>query len=224
MENLTLIIPAKFEATTLPLVLKEIDELNLKCKKIVVVPKYDKETQKVLEKSDCKIIIQNGEGFGNALIQGLNHSNTEYSCIFNADGSFDPNYLSEMLKKNENNFEFVFSTRYKKPGGSDDDTILTLIGNYFFTFLCKILFRLYISDVLYTYVMGKTNAFRDLALRYNDFTFCVELPIKAKSRSMRMFDFPSYERPRISGKKKVNELKDGFLILISIIRLFINKK
>ena len=72
--------------------------------------------------------------------------------------------------------------------------------------------------------MGKTNAFQDLALRYNDFTFCVELPIKAKSRSMRMFDFPSYERPRISGKKKVNELKDGFLILISILRLFINKK
>ena len=224
MENLTLIIPAKFEATTLPLVLKEINELNLKCKKIVVVPKYDKETQKVLEKSDCKIIIQNGEGFGNALIQGLNHSTTEYSCIFNADGSFDPKYLGEMLKKNENNYEFVFSTRYKKPGGSDDDTILTLIGNYFFTFLCKILFRLDISDVLYTYVMGKTNAFRDLALRYNDFTFCVELPIKAKSRSMRMFDFPSYERPRISGKKKVNELRDGFLILISILRLFINKK
>ena len=224
MENLTLIIPAKFEATTLPLVLKEINELNLKCKKIVVVPKYDKETQKVLEKSDCKIIIQNGEGFGNALIQGLNHSTTEYSCIFNADGSFDPKYLGEMLKKNENNYEFVFSTRYKKPGGSDDDTILTLIGNYFFTLLCKILFRLDISDVLYTYVMGKTNAFRDLALRYNDFTFCVELPIKAKSRSMRMFDFPSYERPRISGKKKVNELKDGFLILISILRLFINKK
>ena len=34
-----------------------------------------------------------------------------------------------------------------------------------------------------------------------------------------MYDFPSYERPRISGKKKVNELKDGFLILISILRL-----
>ena len=127
MQNLTLVIPAKFEATTLPVVLKEIKELNLNCKKIVVVPKYDLETQKVLEKSDCKIIIQNGEGFGNALIQGLNHSTTEYSCIFNADGSFDPKYLGEMLKKNENNYEFVFSTRYKKPGGSDDDTILTLI-------------------------------------------------------------------------------------------------
>ena len=145
MNNLTLVIPAKFESTTLPIVLKEISELNLNCKKIVVVPKYDEETLKVLEKSDCQILIQKGEGFGNALIEGLNHSTTEYSCIFNADGSFDPKYLNQMLKRNEDNFEFVFSTRYKKPGGSDDDTFLTFIGNYFFTFLCKVLFRLNIS-------------------------------------------------------------------------------
>ena len=224
MENLTLVIPAKYEATTLPIVLKEIKELNLSCKKIVVVPRYDKETIKVLESTDCEIVIQKGEGFGNALIEGLSHSSTKYSCIFNADGSFDPKYLSEMLNKNQDNFEFVFSTRYKKPGGSDDDTILTFFGNYFFTFLCKLLFKLNISDVLYTYVMGKTDSFKNLALNYNDFTFCVELPIKAKFKSLRMFDFPSYERPRISGKKKVNELKDGFLILISILRLFMFKK
>ena len=224
MENLTLVIPAKFEATTLPIVLKEIKDLNLNCKKIVVVPKYDTDTQKVLEGTDCKVLIQKGEGFGNALIEGLNYSSTEYSCIFNADGSFDPKYLNEMLSKNKDSYEFVFSTRYKKPGGSDDDTIITSFGNYFFTFLCKILFRLNISDVLYTYVMGKTSAFKELALCYNDFTFCIELPIKAKFNSFKLFDFPSYERPRISGKKKVNEFKDGFLILISILRLFIFKK
>ena len=224
MDNLTLVIPAKFEATTLPIVLKEIKDLNLKCKKIVVVPKYDEETQKVLEGTDCEVLVQKGEGFGNALIEGLNHSSTEYSCIFNADGSFDPKYLDEMLKKNKNGIEFVFGTRYKKPGGSDDDTILTFLGNYFFTLLCKILFRLNISDVLYTYVMGKTSAFKDLALSYNDFSFCVELSIKVKFKSFKVFDFPSYERPRISGKKKVNELKDGFLILISILKLFIFKK
>ena len=224
MENLTLVIPAKFEATTLPSVLKELKKLNLDCKKIVVVPKYDTETLKALEGTDCEVLIQKGEGFGNALIEGLNYSSTEYSCIFNADGSFDPKYLDEMLKKNKDNYEFIFSTRYKKPGGSDDDTILTFLGNYFFTLLCKILFRVNISDVLYTYVMGKTDAFKELALNYNDFTFCVELSIKAKFKSFRVFDFPSYERPRISGKKKVNELKDGFLILISILRLFINKK
>ena len=37
-------------------------------------------------------------------------------------------------------------------------------------------------------------------------------------------DFPSFERSRIAGVKKVNEFRDGFLILISILRLLIFKK
>ncbi|OUU53388.1 MAG: hypothetical protein CBC25_00850 [Pelagibacteraceae bacterium TMED65] len=224
MENLTLIIPAKYESTSLPKVLEEIDDLNIKCKKIIIVPGYDTNTIEVVKKFDCEILIQTGEGFGNALIEGLNKSQTKYSCIFNADGSFDPIYLKDMMKKFEENYDFVFSTRYTSPGGSDDDTFLTLIGNYFFTGLCKLLFKLDISDVLYTYVMGKTEVFQRLQLQNNDFTFCIELPVKAKFFSYKLCDFPSYERSRISGFKKVNEFKDGFLILISILRLFILRK
>ena len=125
-----------------------------------------------------------------------------------------------MLNKINNNFEFIFSTRYKKPGGSDDDTFLTLIGNYFFSLLCKILFRLNISDVLFTYVMGRTNAFKSLKLISNDFTFCVELPIKANRSNQKMISFTSEERSRIAGRKKVNAFKDGLKILFSMINLF----
>ena len=85
------------------------------------------------------------------------------------------------------------------------------------------MFSLNVSDVLFTYVMGKSDAFKKLQLQYKDFTFCIELPVKAKFNQFNCTSFPSHERSRISGKKKVNEFKDGFLILISIIRLFINK-
>ena len=34
----------------------------------------------------------------------------------------------------------------------------------------------------------------------------------------------SYERSRLSGRKKVNELKDGFLILLCILKMFIFRK
>ena len=54
MNNLTLVIPAKFRSTTLPIVLKEIKEVNLNCKKIVVVPRYDEETLKALENTDLR--------------------------------------------------------------------------------------------------------------------------------------------------------------------------
>ena len=56
---------------------------------------------------------------------------TKYFCIFNADGSFDPSEINSMLKKiNEDNFDFIFGSRYEK-NSSDDDTIITRIGNFF---------------------------------------------------------------------------------------------
>ena len=127
---------------------------------------------------------------------------TKYLCIFNADGSFDPKYLNQMVELLDTKYDFVFNSRYVDEGGSDDDTFLTYIGNKFFTLSCKLLFSLNISDVLFTYVMGKSYAFKELDLQNNDFTFCIELPVKAKLNKFDYISLPSYERSRISGKKK----------------------
>ena len=221
MKDLTLVIPAKFESNSLPIVLSELQ--NLEVKKLIVIPKYDFETKKAIKIFNCQIVDQKGEGFGNAIIEGINQVKTKYLCIFNADGSFDPKYLNEMLNLIIFKYDFVFNSRYAKDGGSDDDTILTYFGNLLFTKLCNILFKLNISDVLFTYVMGKSEAFKELKLKNSDFSFCIELPVKAKYKGFKIISYPSHERSRISGKKKVNEFKDGFLILISIFKMFIKK-
>ena len=72
--------------------------------------------------------------------------------------------------------------------------------------------------------MGSAEAFRNLDMKYDDFSFCIELPIKAKKKNFILTDFPSFERSRIAGVKKVNEFRDGFFILISILRLLVFKK
>ena len=222
MNDVTLVIPAKNEAESLPDVLDEL--LKYKIKKIVIIPSEDKNTREAIEKFDCKILSQEGKGFGNALIQGINRVETKYFCIFNADGSFDPIYLSQLKNKIQLDLDFVFCSRYEAGGGSEDDTMLTYIGNKFFTGLCNLLFKLKITDVLFTYVMGSTKAFKELNMSFDDFSFCIELPIKAKKKNFSLGNLPSIERSRIAGVKKVNEFKDGLLILISILKLLILKK
>ena len=222
MKNLTLIIPAKNEAESLP---KFLDELkNLEAKKIIVLEKEDVNTINSLQNhNDIKIIYQESKGYGNAIIEGINNSKTDYCCIINADGSMDPKYLNEMLKECTNN-DFIFASRYQKPnGGSEDDTVITYIGNKVFSFLGNLIFNLNLSDILFTYILGKTNSFRSLNLKNKDFRLCVELPIKAKKMNFKYQTIPSYERSRFGGKKKVNAIVDGFLILIEILS-FIGKK
>ena len=221
MKNLTLIIPAKNEEISLPRVLEEIKKY--KCKKIIILSKKDKKTFDSVSNFKCKIIKQKFDGYGAALIEGINNVKTKYLCIFNADGSFDPKYLNKMLNYANKNHDFVFASRYAYSGGSTDDTVLTYIGNKIFTLLGNILFKLKISDILFTFILGNTKKFKELNLISKDFRLCVEIPIKIKRKKFSYKCVPSMERSRIGGIKNVNEFIDGFLILCSMIKYFIKK-
>ena len=223
MQNLTLIIPTKKEVESLPTFLREIENYN--CKKLIVLEKEDIETKKILEEfNNINILEQKNNGYGNALIEGINNVQTDFCCIINADGSMDPKYLEEMRKLCENK-DLIFASRYQKPGGgSDDDDFVTIIGNAIFTFLGNFLFKLKISDILYTYILGRTSSFKKLDLKNYDFRICVEIPIKAKILNMEYSCMPSHERERIGGKKKVNAIKDGLLILSEIVKYFYKGK
>ena len=187
--------------------------------------KNDFKTLNSLKKfKEIEIFKQKKLGYGNALIEGINSTKTKYFCIINADGSMDPKYLNKMLKLCKN-LDLVFASRYIKPGGgSEDDTFITFVGNKIFSFLGNFLFDLKISDILFTYILANTKSVKSLNLKSKDFRLCVELPIKAKKSNLRYQCIPSFERSRIGGFKKVNAIKDGFLILSSIIYLFFEKK
>lgn len=222
MKDLTLIIPTKKEVESLPIFLKELKHFN--CVKLIVLQKEDLKTiESIKDISDIKILEQSRNGYGNALIEGINAVETEYCCIINADGSMDPKYLQLMYDECQNK-DFIFASRYQKPeGGSDDDDIVTLIGNKFFTFFGNFFFKLKISDILFTYIMGKKDSFKKLKLNNYDFRICVELPINAKKLDLVYKCVPSFERSRIGGKKKVNAIKDGLLILSEMIKLLVKK-
>ena len=218
MKNLTLIIPAKNESDSLPIVLNEIKDFD--CKVIIILKSEDSETISATKNFNCRLVYQSGKGFGNALINGINNVQTEYLCTFFADGSCDPKYLKEMLNLCSNYKDFVFASRYLKGARSDDDTIITKIGNFFFSAFGNIFFSIKLSDILYTYIIGKTQSFKKLDLVSNDFSICVEIPIKAKKMNLDYIDTPVIERKRFAGKKNVNEFLDGFKILAYMIKNF----
>ena len=221
MNNLTLIIPAKDEEESLPFVLNELKSYNYDI--LVVLHPSDKKTINVIKNFDIEIVYQKNHGYGDALITGIHNTKTDYCCIFNADGSFKPDELDLMMTKiANNNLDLVFGSRYSKNGKSEDDTLITSIGNYVFSTFGKIFFKLRINDILYTYVLGKTEKLYNLNLESKDFRFCVELPIKAKRNNYQVDEIGCHERSRYAGQKKVNAFKDGLLILIKMMKLYFN--
>jgi len=222
MKNLTLLIPVKNEIESLQIFLKELDDCDFE--KLLVIDCNDlNDYSELLKKhKNCNFIKSSKTGYGQALIDGINFIESKYFCIINADGSMDPKYLEKMFSLTDE-YSFVFTSRYIKPGGSDDDTLITFLGNKIFSFIGKIFFSLNISDILYTYILGETQLAKNLNLTNYDFRICVELPIKIHQNKYSYVDIGNYERSRIGGKKKVNAFKDGFLILMEIVRMFLTK-
>ena len=220
MKNITLIIPAKYEKESLPSVLLELKKFPFNI--MVILEPTDHETIDSIRNFDCTIIHQTNKGYGDALILGIKSVKTEYFCIFNADGSFNPIEISGMYSSlKDKDGDIIFGSRYEKNATSEDDTLVTKVGNFIFTKLGKILFKLPITDILYTFVLGKTKMTLDLNLQSQDFAFCVELPIKAQRKNYKIFSTPAHERARMAGKKKVNAIRDGLYILKKMIFMFL---
>ena len=220
LDNLTLLIPAKEDADCLFYVLNELK--NFDVEKILVVP-----DNAILPKNfkfeKLKVIHQSKSGFGNALIEGAQEVKTEFFCVFNADGSFNPSELEGMLKLTKY-FDYVFASRYLDNAKSDDDTFITIVGNYIFSKIGSIFFNLKISDILYTYVICNTIKTRELNLKNEDFGFCVELPIKVKRKNFTYTDTASHERNRHSGKKNPMHLLMVLKFYSRCLSFFLIKK
>tara|TARA_B100000963_G_C22556240_1_gene639151 strand:- start:192 stop:872 length:681 start_codon:yes stop_codon:yes gene_type:complete len=219
-EKISLIIPCKNEVESLGKVLNEVKDNQFVNEIIVVVDSEDDNSIPVIKDFNCELIIQKGKGYGSAIIEGFSKAKNKFGCIYNADYSFNPKYLGDLVKLSKQ-YDFVFGSRYGGKGGSDDDDIITFTGNRIFTFITKYILGIRLSDILFTYVLCNVEKFNKLDLKSIDFKLCIELPTKVKKNNYTYVDLEMYERKRYDGIKKVKVIKDGFLISYEILKSFI---
>ena len=94
------------------------------------------------------------------------------------------------------------------------------VGNKCFSFFSKYFLKIKVSDILFTYILCNVDKFNKLNLESRDFRFCIELPFKISKNFDNYCELPMIERARFAGKKNVNVVKDGFLILLEIIKSY----
>lgn len=181
-------------------------------------------TMEFAKSLNCKVRLENEkqfQNFGGAIISAINKSESKYCCVFDGDGSFDPSSLNLMIDKINQNYDFVFCSRYLGGEVSEDDTLITKIGNIFFTNFVKLFFGIKTTDVLFLYFMTKTSHLKSINCKMFDFRICIEILISAY-RDFNCVEIFSKEKKRIFGESKVNKFLDGFKILTYLITLRLN--
>ena len=217
LNKVSLIIATYNEEDSLGFVLNEIS--NYDFFEIIIVDNNSQDkTIDIANKFNTKVITQEKSGWGSAVVQAFNIAEGEYITYMDGDGSYNPKALLEMRNLMNSN-DAVFCSRYKDGAKSPDDTPVRALGNKIFTLIVKVLFGPKISDSLFFYPMFKKNILNHINLDSDDFTLCLEMPVKVHQKDLKYVEILSEERERYAGVTKVNALIDGFKILIGILAL-----
>lgn len=217
LKDVSLVIATYNEEESIKYVLDELQKFNLG-EIIIVDGNSTDNTKAVAEAYAVKFISQNKKGWGSAVKEGIDLTTLPFVTYMDGDGSYNPKALLEMRSLIDSN-DAVFCSRYKDGAKSPDDTPIRALGNRIFTIIVKILFGPKISDSLFFYPMFKKTILKNFELDSDDFTLCLELPVKVHQTGLKYVEILSEERERYAGVTKVNALTDGIKILIGILSL-----
>jgi len=224
----TIIIPCYNEESSLPYLTKALDELCVESKDkydlkfIFVDDNSSDDTYKSLqstfgENKNCRIIRhEKNQGVAAAIQTGLREAQTDIVCSIDADCSYDPLDLINMIPLLESKVDVVTGSPYHKDGFVFGVPKWRL-------FLSKSLSKIY-HGVLRNKLSTYTSCFRvyrrssvfGIDLRYGDFRGIVEFLAELDIKGGTIAEYPTTLQSRIFGysKMKIFETIIGHLLLL----------
>ena len=226
------VIPARDEEGSLESTLRELHETlkqNEVPHEIVVVDDGSKDKSwELLQQLKAEIPtlrpIQNDglNGFGRAVVFGLDHATGDAVAVMMADASDSPDDAVKYWKELNQGYDCVFGSRFMKGGGVYDYPRVKYFVNRIANFFLRILFSVKLNDT--------TNAFKAYRAEVVDgcrplishhFNLTIELPLKAMVRGYSWKVLPITWRNRKAGvaKLKMKEMGSRYLFICLYIWL-----
>jgi glycosyltransferase involved in cell wall biosynthesis len=165
-----------------------------------------------------RIIRQTGKGKGNALKVGFASCTGDIIVMLDADGSANPSEIPRFIEALLRGHDFAKGSRFLQGGGSHDITLLRQQGNASLCRLVNVLFKTQFSDLCYGY-----NAFWKHCLDYievdcDGFEIETLISLRVHQAKLKIVEVPSFEYRRIHGQSNLRTFRDGWRVLMTIMR------
>jgi len=216
----SLVIPAKNEASNLPYVLSRIPDW---VHEVILVDGNSTDSTVEVAKSlrpDIKVVGQDRRGKGAALRSGFAACEGDIIVMIDADGSMDPSELPAYIGALLAGADFVKGSRFMQGGRTNDMEWYRRFGNWCFVKLVTLRFGGRFSDLCYGYIGFWRSALSRMSLERDDgFEIETSMNVQALTTGMVIHEVPSIEAPRIHGVSNLRTIPDGWRVLKTIIRL-----
>ena len=210
-QDVTVVLPTLNEEKAIGIV---IDELrNEGYENILVVDGYSKDmTVKIAGEKGVKVVYQHGKGKAGALKTGIEHVETSYLLIMDADHTYDPKDIWKFLE-HANDYDEIIGVRVNR----ENIPLMNRLGNWAITKAFNLLTGTSLRDICSGMYLLKTEAAKRLDIESASFDIEVEIATQLVSNG-EVTEVPVSYRSRI-GRQKLSSLRHGARILLTIIGL-----
>ncbi len=216
--ELTIVVPAYNEESSIRDTIKSIKKYVPNCKIIVVDDCSKDKTKDIAKEEKVKVISHSiNKGYGAALKTGMLAAKTKYVGFLDADMTYSPMYFPLMLgyaKKFD--LDCIWGNRFA--GKKNKMPFVRKIGNKMISLIFWLITNKNVGDCSSGQRILKTSALKKLNLNTlpDDLDFITALSKRIVSRKLRFKVIPiNYEKRE--GSSKLSLLKHGFRMIKNIV-------
>ena len=215
----TIVIPTLNEEANIAHLLRQVAPmLEGYSYEIIIVDGHSNDRTVRIAKSMGAKILYDDWGKGSAFTKGITAAKGEVIVAMDADLSNRARELKLLIAGIETGYDICMGSRFLTGGGSDDMPLIRKFGNWCLCLDGQQALRGKVHRSLLWIPELREGRSRRLGLEEKGFGIEAEISIKAMKKHMKVLEVPSYEKKRVGGIAKLLTLRDGWVILKTIIR------
>jgi dolichol-phosphate mannosyltransferase len=217
MDDVCILIPTLNEAKTIGELIREFKEIGFK--NILVIDGGSTDgTREIAEAEGARVVLQKGKGKGSAIVQALEMIDKEITVMVDGDGTYLPSEVFILIEEVRRGADHVIGNRFAnyEKGAF---TRLNFIGNKILNLLFSTGYGIPLNDILSGYRAFQTKKIKELELKQKGFEIEAEMTIESVRKGLKVVEVPISYKKRIGAKTKLNPLKDGVRIGMTIYRM-----
>jgi glycosyltransferase involved in cell wall biosynthesis len=218
LPRVSFVIPTLNEAKNLPWCLPRIPGWAHEV--IIVDGRSTDDTVAVARalRGDVRIVMEPRRGKGVALQAGFNAATGDIIVMLDADGSMAPEESILFVSALMAGADLVKGSRFMQGAGSDDISVIRMLGNWGLTQAVRVLYGCSFSDLCYGYIAFWAKHAAVLNCDCDGFEIETLISVRALKSRLKIIEVPSFEWTRISGLSNLRAIPDGVRVLRTIIR------